>query len=138
MKFQVTDRVAIFQTDAILGMTDDQAGHRSHQLEALGKGRYRVIGPNVKFQRGETIEWFDNGDIWPAAKVEAEIFGVKFGDGIGPKALDARIEEAKAANTKLVKAMEDALKAQATARRADRAKAAKHRASLKAVSWDGR
>ncbi len=96
MKFQVTDRVAIFQTDAILGMTEDQARHRAHQLEALGKGRYRVIGPNVKFRFRETIDIIDGPAAPTAMKDEALALGLRFGLGIGAGTLAARIAATKA------------------------------------------
>ncbi len=127
MKFQVTDRVAIFQTDAILGMTDDQARHRAHQLEALGKGRYRVIGPNVKFRHREVVEIIDGPAAPTAMKADAEKLGIRFGLGIGAGTLAARIAAANADKDAVHKA-ETAAKAKAKAdATAARAKAAKAR-----------
>ena len=127
MKFQVTDRVAIFQTDAILGLSDDQARHRAHQLEALGKGRYRVIGPNVKFRFRETVDIIDGPAAPTAMKAEAAKLGIRFGPGIGTKTLAARIA-GEYNITELFVAAEAAAKAKANAAaKAARAKAAKAR-----------
>ena len=127
MKFQVTDRVAIFQTDAILGMSDDQASHRAHQLQPLGKGRYRVTGPNVKFQRGETVEII-GGPAAPAAlKDDALALGLRFGLGVGEGTLKARIDAEMSARAESEKAATAAVNQSMAEKKKARAKAAKAR-----------
>ena len=127
MKFEVTDRVAIFQTDAILGLSDDQARHRAHQLEALGKGRYRVIGPNVKFRFRETVDIIDGPAAPTAMKAEAAKLGIRFGLGIGAGTLAARIAVANADKDATHKAEAAAQTKAKTDNKAARAKAAKAR-----------
>ena len=127
MKFEVTDRVAIFQTDAILGLSEDQVRHRAHQLEALGKGHYRVIGPNVKFRYREVVDVIDGTPAPTEMKAEAAKLGIRFGLGIGAGTLAARIAAANADKDATHKA-EAAAQTKANAdTKAARAKAAKAR-----------
>ncbi len=91
MKFEVLGPVAIFQNDAILGLTADQAHQRKHQLESLGGGRYRVISTNVKFRYREVVEIIDGPAAKTALKDEAAALGIRFGMGVGEKTLADRI-----------------------------------------------
>ena len=128
MKYEIPDRVAIFQTDAILGLSEDQVRHRAHQLEALGKGHYRVIGPNVKFRYREVVDVIDGNPVPAGMKAEAAQLGIRFGLGIGAGTLAARIAAANADKDATHKAEATAQTKAKTDNKAARAKAAKARA----------
>ncbi len=127
MKFEVKNRVAIFQNDAILGLSDDQARQRRHQLEALGKGTYRVIGPNVKFRFREIVDIVDGPAAPTAMKDEALGLGIKFGLGVGAKTLATRISETRQAATIYNAAAAKTTAERKASRKAARANAAKAR-----------
>ena len=127
MKFEVPGRVAIFQMDAILGLSPDQAGHRKGALESLGGGRYRVISQNVKFRFGEVVEIID-GPVAPMPqREEALALGIRCGAGIGVKTLAARIALATTDNAAAVKAATASMATTEAATSAARVKAAKTR-----------
>ena len=127
MKLKIIDSVVVCQTDAILGMSDDQASHRAHQLQPLGKGRYRVTGPNVKFQRGETVEIIDGSAASTALKDDALALGLRFGLGVGEGTLKARIDAEMSARAESEKAATAAVNQSMAEIKKARAKAAKAR-----------
>ena len=127
MKHTVPDRVAIYHTDAILGLTEDQALSKAHQLQPLGKGRYRVIGPHVKFIYREVIDLFDATPPTSDALKEADALGVRYGRGIGAALLGARIKAEKGARAEYDKAATANVNQRMAEIKKARAKAAKAR-----------
>ncbi len=127
MKFTIPGRVAIFQRDAILGLSDDQARARAHQLQALGRGTYRVIGQHVKFRYGEIVDVIDGPAAPTALKDEALALGLRFGLGVGTKTLATMISEARNITALFDAAVAEAETKTSAKRKANRTKAAKAR-----------
>lgn len=145
MKHRVIGRVAHIHTDAVIGLDANQYSRRAHQLDDLGKGKFRVTGPHVSFKYGEVIDIIDGvggrsavlepiGDvkappgISDEMRAEADDLGIRYGYGIGPDALSSRIAKAKAHRASI-----EAAAADASARsRADALKARKKAAKARA------
>ncbi len=147
MRYRVIGKVAHVHTDAVIGLDSNQYERRAHQLEPLGKGRYRVSGPRVSFKYGEFIDIVDAGadagrsavleavgratsppGVSDEMRAEADALKIRYGFGIGAKTLAARIAAVKdemataeaAASTASAKSRAEALAARKEAAKARR------------------